>query len=59
MNRHPSTMSREEVLAELRALNPRSTAQAGDQVTALSDQDLRELLVIARLRRWTERGGDG
>ena len=52
-------MSREEVLTELRSLNPRATSQAGDQVTALSDEDLRELLVIARLRRWKEQTSNG
>ena len=56
MNRHPATMSRDEVLAELRSLNPRATSQAGDQVATLSDEDLRELLVIARRKNWKADG---
>ncbi len=54
MSRHPHAMSRDEVLAELLALNPRAAERAGERVTSLSDQDLRELLVLARLRRWKD-----
>ena len=54
MNRHPASMSRAEVLTELRSLRRRTVEQAGGRVTSLTDQDLRELLVIARLRQWSD-----
>ncbi len=54
MSRHPHAMPRDEVLAELVALTPRATERDGERVTSLSDQDLRELLVLARLRQWKD-----
>jgi hypothetical protein len=54
MNRHPHAMSRDEVLTELLEINLRTAERAGMRITSLPDQDLRELLVLARFRRWKD-----
>ena len=57
VNRHPADMTRDQMLDELRSLNPRATERAGDRVTSLADDTLREFLLVARLRRWNDEQG--